>query len=500
MELLRAIAGLGDPTLRESQITAIGNAIGARDLCVFMPDRDNATKLVPAPGFRAPVPESAGWSELLERCTSPGVHAGRVAHPAVEAEAQAEAVAHAYPGVVFVVVGCPEPHQGFGEALDVVAPLVRALLEAEAAADRATRVKDELLAMLGHELRNPLAPIVTALQLMRLENIHTRAQDVLERQVDHLTRLVDDLLDVSRITRGKIELRKERVELASVVTHAIEMSGPLLEQRRCELAVEVPDHGLPLEVDPGRLAQVLSNLITNAAKYSDREAPIRIVGVRDGDTVRITVEDRGIGIDPDYLGRVFDQFVQAPQGIDRTSGGLGLGLAIVKSLVALHGGRVYAESEGAGRGSRFVVELPVANRPIPIETPVSDTERTRRMRSGADVLVVDDNRDAAELLAELLSTYGHRVQVAYDGPTALTALATFVPQVALLDIGLPVMSGYELADLLRERYPGIRLIALTGYGEAADRERSRAAGFAEHLVKPVSIASVTQALDRVLLR
>ncbi|HEY5938669.1 MAG TPA: ATP-binding protein [Kofleriaceae bacterium] len=500
MELLRAIAALGDPTLRESQIAAIGNAIGARDLCVFMPDRDNTAKLIPAPGFRAPTPQSAGWDELLGRCAAPGVHAGRVTHPAVEAEA--EAVAHAYPGVVFVVVGCPEPHQGFGEALDTIAPLVRALLEAEAAAERATRVKDELLAMLGHELRNPLAPIVTALQLMRLENIHTRAQDVLERQVDHLTRLVDDLLDVSRITRGKIELRKERVELSTVVTHAIEMSGPLLEQRRCELVVEVADHGLPLEVDPARLAQVLSNLITNAAKYSDREAPIRIAGYRDGDTIRIVVEDRGIGIDSTYLGRVFDQFVQAPQGIDRTSGGLGLGLAIVKSLVEMHGGRVYAESEGTGRGARFVVELPVANQPIPIpmETLVSDTERTRRMRSGADVLVVDDNRDAAELLAELLSTYGHRVQVAYDGPTALAALATFVPQVALLDIGLPVMDGYELADLLRERYPGIRLIALTGYGEAADRERSRAAGFAEHLVKPVSIASVTQTLDRVLMR
>jgi signal transduction histidine kinase len=351
-------------------------------------------------------------------------------------------------------------------------------------ADAANRTKDDFLAMLGHELRNPLSPIVTSLQLLRMREIHSPEQDIIERQVNHLRRLVDDLLDVSRIARGKIELRRERVEVAEVLAVAIETTSPLFEQRQHRIDVDVPRTGLVVDVDPDRMAQVFSNLMTNAVKYSEPGSRITIESRRDGDRVRVRVIDEGAGIAADMIDKVFDMFVQQPQTLERSRGGLGLGLSIVKSLVELHGGKVSAHSQGVGHGTELTVELPAAAEveraqvvlaPVPIGDAV-----------GRRILVVDDNDDAALSLKKALERLGYAVEIAHDGPEALHAAAVFEPEIALLDIGLPVMDGYELARrLLASRR--VHLIALSGYGQEADRKRSAAAGFEVHLTKPVDL-------------
>ncbi len=370
--------------------------------------------------------------------------------------------------------------------------------EARAEAEVANRSKDEFLAMLGHELRNPLAPIVTALQLMQLrgdETLH-KERTIIERQVRHLVRLVDDLLDVSRITRGKVELRRERIEIAEIVAKAIEMASPLIEQRQHNLEVDVPRHGLAVEADAVRMAQVVANLLNNAAKYTEPHGTLRISARQDsameGQTVVLRVLDTGIGLSAEILPRVFDLFVQERQALDRAQGGLGLGLAIVRVLVELHGGTVEARSEGHGRGSELIVRLPAAaaaaDRPASPDAPRVEREIAARP-DALRILIVDDNADAAELLATSVQIMGHMAGVANDGPTALQIAADFHPDVALLDIGLPVMDGYELARHLRE-LPGLealRLIAVTGYSQEADRRHAAAAGFEHHLVKPIQL-------------
>ena len=368
---------------------------------------------------------------------------------------------------------------------------------ARAEAEAANRVKDDFLAMLGHELRNPLAPIVTALHLMKLRggDALQKERTVIERQVAHLTRLVDDLLDVSRITRGKVELKKKRIEIAEVVAMAIEMSSPLLEQRKHHLSLSVPAHGLMVEGDVTRLAQVLSNLLTNSARYTEPGGHIEIAASREQELIVLTVRDDGIGIDSSMVPHVFDLFKQERQGIDRSSGGLGLGLSIVKSLVDLHDGKVSASSEGRGRGSVFTVALPASRRmgaPAPVGAMPAASDLSVRPRH---VLLVDDNVDAAELLAEVLRRRGHIVEVAHDGPSALLLVDRFRPEIALLDIGLPVMDGYELARRLASQLGALRLIALTGYGQPVDRERAREAGFHAHLIKPVDHDELEAALN-----
>ena len=375
--------------------------------------------------------------------------------------------------------------------------------DARAEAEVANRSKDEFLAMLGHELRNPLAPILTALQLMRLRGDDSlqRERLVIERQVNHVVRLVDDLLDVSRITRGKIELKRERVEMAEVVAKAIEMASPLIEQRQHRLDVSVPRSGLAVHGDQVRLAQVVSNLLNNAAKYTEPKGQISVQARLDDGAVVLRVADNGIGLGADMLPGVFGLFVQERQAIDRAQGGLGLGLAIVRSLVEIHGGTVEAHSEGRGRGSEFVVRLPSAGAEggpghgVELKPRLLPTTEPDAVR----LLVVDDNVDAAELLVESLRTMGHRVQVAFDGPAALRIAADFAPEVALLDIGLPVMDGYELARHLRQ-LPGleaVHLIAVTGYGQQSDRQRSLDAGFHEHLVKPLRLEALEAAIARL---
>jgi signal transduction histidine kinase/CheY-like chemotaxis protein len=374
----------------------------------------------------------------------------------------------------------------------------RLLADAEAA----SRAKDEFLAMLGHELRNPLAPILTSLQLMKMKGPGhlERERDIIERQVVHLVHLVDDLLDVSRVVEGKIELRKARVPLAELVARAVETASPLFEQKAQKLAVDVPREGFDVEADPTRLGQVIANLLTNAAKYSGPGAHIAVRASLDGDDVIVEVIDDGMGISAEQLPRLFERFFQGPRSTDRAEGGLGLGLALVKSLITLHGGSVRAHSKGVGRGSTFELRLPRARTSAkPIMTPrASAASAVAAARSAIRVLLVDDNVDAVELFGEYLASVGYDVRTAHDGPSALEVADAFRPRVAILDIGLPVMDGYELATRLRERLGDAtpRLIAMTGYGQEEDRENSRRAGFERHLVKPVDAHALLAALEQ----
>jgi len=370
--------------------------------------------------------------------------------------------------------------------------------EARQLAEEANRAKDEFLAMLGHELRNPLSPILTSLNLIQMQdsNSFRRERDIIERQVRHLANLIDDLLDVSRITRGKIQLKLEPLELITVVVKAIEMASPIIEQQMHHLIATVPNTGLRLEGDPTRLSQVISNLLTNAAKYTDRGGKIWIRASREDSQIVLRVRDDGIGISPEMLPQVFDLFSQGRRGSDRAQGGLGIGLAIVKSLVELHGGTVSAHSEGIGKGSEFVIRLPSApeghaTAPRLSATTVSEPRAvTDSMSSRRKVLIVDDNQDAAETLAEALAELGFLTQTAFDGSSALKLVGAFRPDIMLIDVGLPVMDGYELVGRLRAdaRLASVRLIAVTGYGQESDRRRAFEAGFDEHLVKPVDLA------------
>jgi len=376
--------------------------------------------------------------------------------------------------------------------------LVLAGLRAEEMAEQARageRAKDEFLAMLGHELRNPLSPILTMLDVMEMIAPTTLVEEraLITRQVKHMVRLVEDLLDVSRITGGKVDLHKEPCQLGDIVASALEMVRPLVETKEHELTVQVGP-GLDLYADPTRLAQVAANLIANAAKYTPSGGRIRVTGDRDGDQIVLRVSDNGIGIAPDMLPRVFEMFTQEPQAVDRAQGGLGLGLAIVRTLVGLHGGTAEAHSTGRDHGSEFVVRLPARVTTEPHAGAIPPRRGPKRPHATRKILVVDDNQDAANVTARVLTDLGHHVRVAYDGPTALAMAADVAPEVALLDIGLPGMDGYQLARGLTARCGHVRLIAVSGYGQPTDRSRSRDAGFVLHLVKPVSFATLRDAI------
>jgi signal transduction histidine kinase len=368
-------------------------------------------------------------------------------------------------------------------------------------ARRADRLKNEFLAMLGHELRSPLAAISMALDLMRLQggDVFQRERAILSRQVKHVVRLVDDLLDVSRITRGKIQLRPQCVELSEVIERAIEMASPLLEKRAHRLKLAVPAIGLLVMADPGRLAQAVANLLNNAAKYSEHGDDIAVTAGVEGQQVWVAVRDCGIGIEPDQLATIFDLFVQAKASLDRAHGGLGIGLTLVRSLVELHGGSVSATSRGRGQGSEFVIRLPAAPAGSVASIVREVQPAARPFGRSCRILVVDDNVDVARTLAEGLRSLGSVVVEAFDGPSALAIAESFAPELALLDIGIPEMDGYELARRLRAMpvTSDIRLVALTGFGQDADRQRSSAAGFDEHLVKPVELATLREILERL---
>jgi signal transduction histidine kinase/ActR/RegA family two-component response regulator len=372
------------------------------------------------------------------------------------------------------------------------ATLLSALKEAD-------RRKDDFLAMLAHELRNPLAPIRNAVQILRAKGPPVPelqwARDVIARQVQQMTRLVDDLLDVSRITTGKIELRKERVELAAMVNMALEASRPLIDKWGHELTVALPPEPVHLEVDPTRLTQVLSNLLNNSAKYMDQGGRMWLTAQREGDQASIRVRDTGIGIPAEMLPKIFDMFTQVDRSRERSQGGLGIGLTLVQRLVEMHGGTVTVSSDGPGRGSEFVVRLPVARQEARAKGP-QRTEGEGVAASRRRILVVDDNKDAADSLAMLLRLMGNEVQTAYDGLEAVGAATAFHPDVVLLDIGLPKLNGHDAARRIREQ-PGSRdmvLIALTGWGQDEDRRRSKEAGFNHHMTKPVEFETLQELL------
>jgi signal transduction histidine kinase/ActR/RegA family two-component response regulator len=368
------------------------------------------------------------------------------------------------------------------------------------------RQRDDFLAMLAHELRNPLAPIRNAVELLRMQSRLDPekvgwATDLVDRQAQQLTRMVDDLLDVSRITRGKISLRREPVELAMVIHHAVETSRPLIDSRRHHVSVVLPDEPLRVQADAARLTQVVTNLLNNAAKYTEEGGRIALIVERQGGEAVIRVRDTGIGIPAELLPRLFEPFLQGECSGKCVQGGLGLGLAVVRKLVEMHGGSVEAFSEGPGRGSEFVVRLPLLTKARPSGDRCRDGGGQPAGATGRRILVVDDNHDAADSLSMVLELAGHAVRVAYDGTSALAAARAFLPEVVLLDIGLPDLSGYEVARRLRQE-PGLEkvlLVAMTGYGQEEDRRRSQEAGFHAHCVKPVDLKTLQGVLARTIL-
>ena len=374
----------------------------------------------------------------------------------------------------------------------------------------AARRKDEFLATLAHELRNPLAPIRTGLELMRAacdepETI-TKVRDTLERQAQQLTRLVDDLLDVSRITRGKLKLHRGRVSLADVVRAAVETSQPSIDAMGHRLIIDLSGDSTMLDADPHRLSQVVSNLLNNAAKYTPEGGEIRLSARKvegpDGDEAVLTVKDNGVGIPESMRRRIFEMFMQVESHREHDQSGLGIGLTLVRSLVEMHGGRVEVRSDGEGRGSEFEVRLPILAAGESVgdagDDPASDAETAGPCGLTSRVLVVDDNRPAADLLAVVLRRVGYQVRTAYDGREALEVAAEFLPDAILMDIGMPRMNGYEAARELRQREWGrdVCLVAITGWGQSEDIRRTQSAGFDEHLVKPVDIALVRKVLGR----
>ncbi|WP_255440184.1 PAS domain-containing hybrid sensor histidine kinase/response regulator [Caenimonas sedimenti] len=384
--------------------------------------------------------------------------------------------------------------QWFGTNTDV-----SPLHDAEQVRQEGERRKDEFLAMLAHELRNPLAPISTAAQLLRhagaAPDLVLRAGEVIERQVRHMTKLVDDLLDVSRVTRGLVTLHMDTLDLAGVVSNALEQMQPLLQASGRSVAQPPGLERIHVRGDRIRLVQVLVNLLNNAIKYSPPGSPIQLqVSVAEGQ-VSISVGDEGIGIDPAFQPHVFELFTQAQRAPDRSQGGLGIGLALVKSLVQLHGGEVKVDSQGLGQGSVFTVTLPLVADAVP-QAP-QPAERGPASSRGLRIMVVDDNADAADTLAALLEIEGHDVRTAGDATAALEIAHGFAADVLILDIGLPGIDGYQLARLLRKQFAAATFIALTGYGQDKDRELSRQAGFDLHLVKPLDPRLLQAALRGV---
>jgi signal transduction histidine kinase len=394
---------------------------------------------------------------------------------------------------------------------------------AEQALKEADRHKDEFLAMLAHELRNPLAPIHNAIELMRMKPLADPqlnwSRDVIARQLTSLTRLVDDLLDVSRITRGKINLTRQVVELEALISRAIETAHPLFDERKHQLTLELPAPGVRIFGDTTRLTQAIANVLGNAAKYTDEGGQIAVSAIIGATDVEICIRDNGIGIRPDLLPHVFELFTQLDRDNGRTQGGLGIGLALVQRLVQMHGGDVSAASEGPGQGSEFVIRLPRLRdeeEPVaasPVVTAVIDVSPTesevasvvtplvtaRAARLARRILIADDNNDALESLATLLQLSGHEVFTATNGGTALQSVERHLPEVVLLDIGMPLLDGYEVARRIRAQPWGqrITLVALTGWGQDSDRRRSREAGFDSHLVKPLDLETLTDLLARL---
>lgn len=523
MTTLERVTALRTTTDRARAAIALAGALGVERILLLIRDPILGA-LLPAPGMPQTLRGGPSWREFIESCPDHGRRAGRVELPR-GTSSSALALLHDATAVV-LIGGIPDEHEV--AELERFMPLLAALLAAEqdamlsradaaAARDSAKRAealamaletaradasalnaelrdeqhrKDEFLAMLGHELRNPLAPLVTSIAVLRRTPEGSAAPgaliDVMDRQVTQLTRLVDDLLDVSRVSRGKIGLKREVIPLRAIVEGALEESQSLIEAKRHHVVLQGFELSPLLNGDRARLVQVFGNLLNNAAKYTDAGGTITISQRLVGQNVLVSVEDTGIGIAPEMQPQVFELFAQAPAALGRALGGLGIGLTLVRTLVELHGGQVSAHSAGPGCGSTFCVTLPVVTPAIQsykAHAEVPDATADQGLR----ILIVDDNRDAADSMAELLKTMGHQVEIAYDGTGALRSEGTSSVDLVFLDIGLPDLDGYELARRLKPRAnPDARFIALTGYGDGDVKRRSHQAGFDRHVVKPLS--------------
>lgn len=544
-ELADILARLAEPADREQAAAELARRLGVGAVVAFVRDPELGA-LLPARGFPQTMAGGPVWRGFLKECRLPGRHVAEVDYPSLVPLTRAES--HVTDnGAALVLLGGP-PHaeelafvlqlmpllgatfrgeqearvahgqsevalatsghaRSLALALDASrADVERALAESarlNAELKETDRRKDDFMAMLGHELRNPMAAILGAIEVMRArpdDQAHVaRARGVIERQTEQLARLVDDLLDVARITRGKISLRVEAVAVKDVVTRAVEAVHALAESKHQEVVVDVRDD-VRACADRTRLEQMVSNLLTNAAKYTDPGGHIRVLVRSEGKEAVIEVEDDGIGIAPEMLPRIFEAFLQVEPAIDRASGGLGVGLTVVHRLAELHGGRVEAKS-AVGKGSTFVLHIPAAD-------AATDSGAASAVGNVADlaaltakrkrILVVDDNVDSAEMMVMLAQSWGHEAFHANDGPKAVTMAHELRPDIVLLDIGLPGMDGYEVAARLRDDpvTESARIIAVSGYGLDADRLKSRAAGCDEHFVKPVDIPSLARLLGR----
>ena len=533
-DTLAALVALGVPQGRLERAHDLALTAGAEECVVLIWDPVVAA-LVPAPGFTRTLRAGKLWRAFVESLAQDGRHRAVVDLPADEERVACALARH---GIALVFLGGDVPTAALDE-VERALPLLAAALHAErrneltaseatqahAAAERALmlataldraraessrlnaelreehRRKDEFLAMLCHELRNPLAPLVISIEMLRRPGVSasqaSRSLEIAARQASQLTRLVEDLMDVSRVSRGRIELRREPVQLATAVADAVESSRSLIESRGHRIAVELAPEPLVVSADAVRLGQILANLLHNAAKYTDPGGRIDVRLAREGSEAVVSVTDTGIGISPATLPSVFELFTQAPVALSRAQGGMGIGLTLVRALVQLHGGSVSAHSDGIGKGSRFTVRLPLAanatdrdkQAPAPLHAP-ADVRPVR-------MLVVDDNADAADSLAEVVRSMGHHAEVAYSGLTALQIAADGRFDLVMLDIGLPEIDGYEVARRLRRIVgPATHIVAVTGYGAEEDRRRSREAGFDDHVVKPM----MPQTLSWILAR
>ncbi|HEY0133493.1 MAG TPA: ATP-binding protein, partial [Nannocystis sp.] len=485
------------------QSVALSDELRGAATAPFPPDRSAIYRAIYPASSAASKPVRLTQDELRAHAGWPGFHLAAESMPPMRGLLAAPIVARG--GDTLGVIQLSDKYDGdFTEEDEAI--LVQLAQMAAVAVENtqlyqalrdADRRKDEFLAMLAHELRNPLAPMQSALALLDAEGSRSpaavRLRAVIGRQMSHMTRLVDDLLDVARITSGKVVLKPESVELGRVVALAVETSRPLIDAKRHALTVDAPGP-IWLDADPVRLAQVISNLLNNAAKYTDDGGQISVSARREGGDAVIRVRDTGIGLSADMLPRVFELFTQASAGLARSAGGLGIGLTLVRKLVELHGGNVSVSSAGRGEGSEFVVRLPAgtggASDDAPAETPRPEGPRR--------VLLVDDNPDALETMSMLLEMFGHEVATASDGVKAVEVARSFRPEVMFLDLGLPGRDGYEVARILREEFPKgtLWLVALTGYGQDEDRRRTHDAGFDQHLVKPVEPEALEAALQR----
>jgi signal transduction histidine kinase/ActR/RegA family two-component response regulator len=530
MTPIAALSALVAPARRREAALALARQLDAEQLLIFTPDPE-LNVLLPAPGFPQTLPDGRAWKDFLAVCVRDGEAAARLCSAVGEAPRAVLGIAGEDGSVLALLGGEPKRAEvarlrpllpllaaGFrGERIAFIAESRAALARQSAeqatslaaALDRARaslgqalnqlrdadRRKDEFLAMLAHELRNPIAPIRNASELLAEmtvgESTTASIVAVIRRQVTHLTKLIDDLLDVSRITQGRIKLQREKIALQNVIDQAVETVDPLIRERGHELQILTGSHRLYVKGDFTRLVQCVVNLLTNAAKYTDPGGRILLGLHGQAEAAIIDVSDSGVGIPSHMLSRIFEPFVQVDRLLDRAQGGLGIGLSVVRRLIEMHDGAVYAHSEGPGKGSRFSIRLPLVEAPN-----ASQGERASLRAPARRILIVDDNVDAADTLAMMLQLDGHEVQAVYSGPEGLERLGTFDAEIVLLDIGLPGMDGYEVVRRMRQLVRGrrLRLIALTGYGQPNDRALALAAGFDEHLVKPAARDELRRAL------